>query len=63
MATGVVSIALPVLLWGIAIGVYLLMTGLVVWRAVHNPAVPELVQPDIWILMGGAAIDALLSRS
>ncbi|MDT7766545.1 MAG: hypothetical protein QOC63_5965 [Mycobacterium sp.] len=44
---------LAVLFWGIAIGVYLLMTGLVVWRAMHDPAAPELVQPDMWILMGG----------
>jgi tellurite resistance protein TehA-like permease len=50
---------LAVLFWGIAIGVYLLMTGLVVWRAMHDPAAPELVQPDIWILMGGAAIATL----
>jgi tellurite resistance protein TehA-like permease len=50
---------LAVLFWGIAIGVYLLMTGLVVRRAMHDPAAPELVQPDIWILMGGAAIATL----
>jgi tellurite resistance protein TehA-like permease len=47
---------LAMLFWAIAIGVYLLMTGLIVWRAVHDPAAPELVQPDVWILMGGAAI-------
>jgi tellurite resistance protein TehA-like permease len=50
---------LAVLFWGIAIGVYLLMTGLVVWRAIDDPAAPELVQPDMWILMGGAAIATL----
>jgi tellurite resistance protein TehA-like permease len=50
---------LAMLFWAIAIGVYLLMTGLIVWRAVHDPAAPELVQPDIWILMGGAAIATL----
>jgi tellurite resistance protein TehA-like permease len=50
---------LAVLFWGIAIGLYLLMTGLVLWRAVHDPAAPELVQPDSWILMGGAAIATL----
>jgi tellurite resistance protein TehA-like permease len=47
---------LAVLFWAIAIGVYLLMTGLIVWRSIHDPAAPELVQPDMWILMGGAAI-------
>jgi tellurite resistance protein TehA-like permease len=50
---------LAMLFWAIAIGVYLLMTGLIVWRAVHDPTAPELVQPDIWILMGGAAIATL----
>ena len=50
---------LAMLFWAIAIGVYLLMTGLIVWRAVHDPAAPDLVQPDIWILMGGAAIATL----
>jgi Voltage-dependent anion channel len=43
-------------LWALAIAVYLVMTGLIVWRAVHDPSAPMLVQPDIWILMGGAAI-------
>lgn len=50
---------LAMLFWVIAIGVYLVMTGLIVWRAVHDPAAPALVQPDIWILMGGAAIATL----
>ncbi len=50
---------LAMLFWAIAIGVYLLITGLIVWRAVHDRAAPELVQPDIWILMGGAAIATL----
>jgi tellurite resistance protein TehA-like permease len=50
---------LAMLFWAIAIGVYLLMTALIVWRAVHDPAAQELVQPDIWILMGGAAIATL----
>jgi tellurite resistance protein TehA-like permease len=50
---------LAMLFWAIAIGVYLVMTGLIIWRAVHDPAAPELLQPDIWILMGGAAIATL----
>ncbi len=50
---------LAMLFWTIAIGIYLVMTGLIVWRAVHDPAAPELLQPDIWILMGGAAIATL----
>ena len=50
---------LAALFWAIAIGVYLLMTGLIVWRAVRDSSAAELVQPDIWILMGGAAIATL----
>ena len=50
---------LAMLFWAIAIGVYLVMTGLIVWRAGHDSSAPELVQPDIWILMGGAAIATL----
>ena len=52
-------VVLAVLFCAIAIGVYLVMTGLVVWRTVHDPAAAELVQPDMWILMGGAAIATL----
>jgi tellurite resistance protein TehA-like permease len=50
---------LAVLFWAIAIAVYLVMTGLIVWRAIHDSSAGELVQPDIWILMGGAAIATL----
>src|SRR5690348_6960803 len=46
-------------LWAVAIVVYLLMTGLFGWRVTRDPSAPELVQPDIWILMGGAAIATL----
>ncbi len=35
---------LAMLFWTIAIGVYLMMTGLIIWRAVHDPAAPELLQ-------------------
>jgi hypothetical protein len=44
-------------LWALAIGVYLVMTGLIVWRARHDA--DALAQPDIWILMGGAAVATL----
>jgi hypothetical protein len=43
----------------LAIGFYCAMTGLVLWRVVHDPSAPELFQPDLWILMGGAAIATL----
>lgn len=50
---------LAVLFWVIAIGVYLVITGLIVRRAVQDSSAPDLVRPDIWILMGGAAIATL----
>ena len=48
-----------VVFWVLGIAVYLTMTGLVLWRAHHDASSPELVQPDVWILMGGAAIATL----
>ena len=50
---------LAVLFWAIAIAVYLVMTVLIVRRAGHDSSAPELAQPDVWILMGGAAIATL----
>jgi tellurite resistance protein TehA-like permease len=50
---------IAVLFWAVAIGVYLVMTGLIIWRAIHDSSAPELVKPGIWILMGGAAIATL----
>jgi tellurite resistance protein TehA-like permease len=50
---------LAVMFWAVAICLYLVMTGLVVARAVRDSSAPELVRPDIWILMGGAAIATL----
>ena len=41
-----------VVFWVLAMCVYLLMTGLIVWRV-------DLAKPDSWILMGGAAIATL----
>jgi tellurite resistance protein TehA-like permease len=45
------------LLWALAIVLYLVMTGLIVWRAFSSA--PGLARPDIWILMGGGAIATL----
>jgi hypothetical protein len=48
--------------WFFALCVYGLMTGLVLWRAVHEPAVRRWNgdgPPDVWILMGGLAIATL----
>ena len=50
---------LAVLFWAVAIAVYLVMTVLIVWRAGGDFSAPELMQPDLWILMGGAAIATL----
>lgn len=35
------------------------MTSLVLWRLVHEPSAPDLLEPDMWIVMGGAAIATL----
>jgi tellurite resistance protein TehA-like permease len=47
------------ILWALAMVIYLVMTALIVRRAAHDSSAPELVQPDIWILMGGAAVATL----
>ncbi len=54
---GFVGVAIGLL--ALAICLYCVMTGLVIWRAAHEPSAPELFQPDMWILMGGAAIATL----
>jgi tellurite resistance protein TehA-like permease len=54
---GLVAVAVGLL--ALAICGYCVMTGLVIWRAVHDPSAPELFAPDVWILMGGAAIATL----
>ena len=45
--------------WALGLGLYVVMTSLVCWRAVHEPAVRRDVPPDHWILMGGLAIATL----
>lgn len=50
---------LAVLFWVFGICVYLFMTGLIVAHLRHDASAPELVRPDMWILMGGAAIATL----
>jgi tellurite resistance protein TehA-like permease len=46
-------------LLAIALCLYVAMTALVLWRASHDPAAPELLAPDMWILMGAVAIATL----
>jgi tellurite resistance protein TehA-like permease len=54
---GLVGVAIGLLV--VAICLYCVMTGLVLWRVAHEPSAPALFQPDMWILMGGAAIATL----
>jgi Voltage-dependent anion channel len=53
------SVFLGFVFWVLALGVYCVMTGLVGWRAIHDPAVRRDVPADHWILMGGTAIATL----
>lgn len=39
--------------------VYVLIAGLIVWRAMTLPRIRDAAAPDIWILMGGLAITSL----
>lgn len=48
-----------IVFWVLGIALYVLLTGLVLWRARHDASSSELVQPDVWILMGGIAIATL----
>jgi hypothetical protein len=52
VSAGLDIVLLAVAFWVLAMCVYLLMTGLIVWRV-------DLAKPDSWILMGGAAIATL----
>ena len=58
---GFVGVALVLL--ALAICLYCAMTSLVLWRLAHERSAPELYQPDVWILMGGAAIATLAGDS
>lgn len=44
--------------WLLAIGIYGLMTWLILWRAASAPS-DDIWRPDSWILMGGLAIGTL----
>lgn len=48
-----------VVFWVLGISVYVVLTGLVLWRVRHDASSPELIHPDMWILMGGIAIATL----
>ena len=48
-----------IVLWLLALCVYVVMTGLVAWRAVVEPETRRNVPADHWILMGAAAIATL----
>lgn len=51
------AIALPV--WIAALGIYALMTWLILWRAVSERQHRDGFEPDTWIMMGGLAIATL----
>ncbi|WP_155770595.1 tellurite resistance/C4-dicarboxylate transporter family protein [Mycobacterium asiaticum] len=51
------ALAIPV--WVIGLGVYGLMTTLIVWRAIAQRQDRDGFEPDSWILMGGLAIATL----
>ena len=48
-----------VLLWLVAVVLYVAVTWLIAWRAVVAPFRPDAVTPDSWILMGALAIATL----
>ncbi|MBV8996542.1 MAG: tellurite resistance/C4-dicarboxylate transporter family protein [Pseudonocardiales bacterium] len=52
-------VVVAALAWVLAMVFYLLLTGLIAWRAWSAPFGPDEVTPDSWILMGALAITAL----
>ncbi|MDI3313632.1 MAG: tellurite resistance/C4-dicarboxylate transporter family protein [Mycobacterium sp.] len=52
-------LAAAVPIWLAAIGVYVLMTWLILWRAVAERQDRDGFEPDTWILMGALAISTL----
>jgi tellurite resistance protein TehA-like permease len=50
---------IALLVWVAAIGIYCLMTWLMLWRAVNERQDRDGFEPDSWILMGGLAIATL----
>ncbi len=45
--------------WGVALCIYVLMTWLILWRAVSERQDRDGFEPDSWVLMGGLAIATL----
>jgi tellurite resistance protein TehA-like permease len=56
-AHGVLYAAVPI--WVAALGIYCLMTFLILWRTVAERQDRDGFEPDTWILMGGLAIATL----
>ncbi|MCK0172570.1 tellurite resistance/C4-dicarboxylate transporter family protein [Mycolicibacterium sp. F2034L] len=48
-----------VILWTLALAMYLFLTGLVAWRWAHDRAERRVRDPDSWIVMGAPAIATL----
>lgn len=53
------SVFWPFVLWPLALVCWVVVSALVAWRAVCEPATFRRVPPDHWILMGGTAIATL----
>lgn len=51
------AVAAPI--WVLAIGIYCLITWLILWRMLHERLDSDGFEPDTWILMGGLAIATL----
>jgi tellurite resistance protein TehA-like permease len=52
-------VVVGLVMWLIAIVLYVAVTALIAWRAVVAPFRPDAVTPDSWILMGALAIATL----
>lgn len=52
-------LAVAVPMWAAAMGIYALMTWLMLWRVVNERQDRDGFEPDSWILMGGMAIATL----
>lgn len=51
--------AIALSLWGIGVVLYLLLTGLVLWRLMSRPSTADSLTPSYWILTGATAISVL----
>ncbi|GFG86688.1 MAG: tellurite resistance/C4-dicarboxylate transporter family protein [Mycolicibacter algericus] len=55
--------AVAMAVWLLAIAIYIAMTWLILWRAVHERKDRDGLEPDDWILMGALAIATLAGHT